>query len=227
MEEMREGKAIGLFAVAMLLLILFAVLNAAILMVDVQPVGPLGSQVGLATVNDSIFRNLGTSQFWYEVTETLGKCTLLVAAGFGVAGLIQWIRRKSLFRVDAGILIMAGLYVVLGVIYLFFEKCIINYRPVLLDGVLEASFPSSHTMLSLCIWGSALLYFRQYLWNRPARTVLTVVCVAAMAVMVVGRLLSGVHWFTDIMGSIVLSAALVSLYAAMLSIWAEPDLTRQ
>ncbi len=224
---MREGKAIGLFVVAMLLLILFAVLNAAILMVDVQPVGPLGSQVGLATVNDSIFRNLGTSQFWYDVTETLGKISLLVAAGFGIAGLIQWIRRKSLFRVDAGILLMAGLYVVMAVVYIFFEKCIINYRPVLLDGVLEASFPSSHTMLTLCIWGGAMVYFRQYMWNRPMRTFLCVICIAAMAVMVVGRQLSGVHWFTDIMGSIVLSAALVTLYASLLSVWGEPDLRQE
>ncbi len=224
---MREGKAIGLFVVAMLLLILFAVLNAAILMVDVQPVGPLGSQVGLATVNDSIFRNLGTSQFWYDVTETLGKISLLVAAGFGIAGLVQWIRRKSLARVDAGILIMAGLYIVMGVVYLFFEKCIINYRPVLLDGVLEASFPSSHTMLTLCIWGSAMVYFRQYMWNRPMRTFLNLICVVVMLVMVVGRLLSGVHWFTDIMGSIVLSAALVTLYASLLSVWGEPDLRQE
>ncbi len=221
---MRESKAIGLFVVSMLLLILFAALNAALLLVDVQPVGPLGSFVGLATVNDAVFRNIGTSDLWYGLTELLGKGSLLLAAGFAVAGLVQWIRRKSLARVDAGILIMAGLYVIMGIVYVFFEKCIINYRPVLIDDVLEASFPSSHTLLTLCIWGSALLYFRQVLWNKPLRAVVTFICIAAMVIMVVGRLLSGVHWFTDIIASVVLSAALLSLYASLLDLWGEPDM---
>ncbi len=221
---MRESRAIGLFVVSILLLILFAVMNAALLLVDVQPVGPLGSSVGLATVNNAVFRNIGTSEFWYSITELLGKVSLLLAAGFAVAGLVQWIRRKSLAQVDAGILIMAGLYVIMGIVYVFFEKCIINYRPVLIDDVLEASFPSSHTLLSLCIWGSALIYFRRMLWNRPLRAVVSFICIAVMVVMVVGRLLSGVHWFTDITASVVLSAALLSLYASLLDLWGEPDL---
>ena len=223
---MREGKAIGLFVVAILLLFTFAALNAAILMVDVQPVGPLGSQIGLSTVNDAVFRNLGTSQFWYEVTELLGKVSLLLVGVFALVGLIQWIRRKSLARVDAGIIMMAGLYILVAIVYLFFEKCIINYRPVLLDGVLEASFPSSHTMMTLCIWGSALVYLRQQIWNRSLRTVVNIVCIAVMVIMVVGRLLSGVHWFTDVLGSIVLSAALVTLYASLLELWGDPDMTQ-
>ena len=166
----------------MLLLILFAVLNAALLLVDVQPVGPLGSSVGLATVNNAVFRNIGTSELWYSITELLGKASLLLAAGFAVAGVVQWIRRRSLAQVDAGILIMAGLYVIMAIVYIFFEKCIINYRPVLIDDVLEASFPSSHTLLSLCIWGSALIYFRKMLWNRPLRIAVTFVCIAAMVI---------------------------------------------
>ena len=221
---MHESKAIGLFVVSMLLLILFAVLNAALLLVDVQPVGPLGSSVGLATVNNAVFRNIGTSELWYSITELLGKASLLLAAGFAVAGVVQWIRRRSLAQVDAGILIMAGLYVIMAIVYIFFEKCIINYRPVLIDDVLEASFPSSHTLLSLCIWGSALIYFRKMLWNRPLRIAVTFVCIAAMVIMVVGRLLSGVHWFTDIIASVILSAALLSLYTSLLDLWSEPDL---
>ena len=221
---MHESKAIGLFVVSMLLLILFAVLNAALLLVDVQPVGPLGSSVGLATVNNAVFRNIGTSELWYSITELLGKASLLLAAGFAVAGVVQWIRRRSLAQVDAGILIMAGLYVIIGIVYIFFEKCIINYRPVLIDDVLEASFPSSHTLLTLCIWGAALIYFRKMLWNRPLRIAITFVCIAATVIMVVGRLLSGVHWFTDITASVILSAALLSLYASLLDLWSEPDL---
>ncbi len=221
---MHESKAIGLFVVSMLLLILFAVLNAALLLVDVQPVGPLDSSVGLATVNNAVFRNIGTSELWYSITELLGNASLVLAAGFAVAGVVQWIRRRSLAQVDSGILIMAGLYVIMGIVYIFFEKCIINYRPVLIDDVLEASFPSSHTLLSLCIWGSALIYLRRVLWNRPLRAVVTFICIAAMVIMVVGRLLSGVHWFTDIIASVILSAALLSLYTSLLDLWSEPDL---
>ena len=51
--------------------------------------------------------------------------------------------------------------------------------------------------------------------NRPAHRNTAVVCIHIFTVfMVIGRLLSGVHWVSDIIGGLLLSAGLVLLYAS-------------
>ncbi len=210
---MRNGQVKTLCAVGFILLVLFAALNAAVLTVDVQPIGPEGTSVGLAALNGAVFRTVGTSETWYDITDLLGKVSLLTAGGFAVAGAVQLIRRRSLGRVSPELLLMAVLYGLVGFSYVVFEVCIINFRPVLEDGALAASFPSSHTLLTLCIMGSAGVYAgRSRL--RFVRTAVPLVCGVCMTVMVAGRMLSGVHWCTDILASVLLSAGLVSLYAA-------------
>lgn len=87
-------------------------------------------------------------------------------------------------------------------LYFLFEKVVINYRPVLIEGVLEASYPSSTTMLTPCVIPTAILQFKSRIKNVAIRkTVLTVLAIFA-AFMVIGRLISGAHWLTDIIGGI-------------------------
>ncbi|MEG0323032.1 MAG: phosphatase PAP2 family protein, partial [Raoultibacter sp.] len=74
--------------------------------------------------------------------------------------------------------------------------------------------PSSHTLLLLCVMATAVIQIRDRVGSKPLRTVLIVAALVIMAVMVIGRLLSGVHWLTDIVGSIVLASALVLFYSA-------------
>ena len=104
----------------------------------------------------------------------------------------------------------------MGATYIFFEKVIINYRPVLEDGVLEASFPSSHTLLAVCICASSLLISKYYIKDKKVLKMFNIFTYALMIILVVGRLISGVHWFTDIMGGIIISTLLVSLYHAFI-----------
>ncbi len=193
----------------------FVVYTALVLFVDVQPVGPEHSAVGFATINAAVHGAIGVHMLWDVITDGFAALSVLVALAFAAMGLMQLVQRKSLVQVDRQILLLGGVYVVTILLYALFEKLVINYRPVILDEGLEPSYPSSHTLVVLCILGTARIALRSYI-KKPAllcalRAVLAVIMLAA----VVGRLLSGVHWLTDIVGGALLSCVVISLYAAL------------
>jgi len=211
---MKNTKVLTPLILGAVLLVLFAGLTAALKIVDVQVIGPMSTVIGLAGINGPAAEMLGYRPLLYEITEGLGKPVLLFPAGFALCGLVQLIRGRSLKAVDSDLYLLAVLYLALAAAYVFFEKCVINYRPVLLTQEVEASFPSSHTMLAVVILGSAVCRFRWHMRNEAARAALSAGCIALMAVLVAGRLFSGVHWVTDILGGLLLSGALLSLYIA-------------
>lgn len=197
-------------------MIFFLLLIAAVKLIDVKPIGPQGSSVGLATLNGKISEILGFSQAWYNITDLLGKVSILIAGFFAVLGLYQLIKRKSLMRVDKDIWLLACVYIVSAIAYIFFEICIVNYRPVILEeNLLEASFPSSHTVLVICFVGTALHQFAHRIGDIKLKNIFVTVCAVIICVMIVGRLISGVHWFTDILGGMLLACSIVFAYVGL------------
>ena len=83
----------------------------------------------------------------------------------------------------------------------------------MIDGKLEASYPSSTTMLALCVLPTAMMQLKTRIHGDAVRRAVLVILAAFSVFMVVGRLISGVHWLSDIVGGVLLSAGLVSLYA--------------
>lgn len=211
-----ERKKKHYFLIAGLLFLLFVIFTIAVRMIDVQPIGPEGSRVGFATLNGAVFNALGTSEAWYTITKWLGYIPIFIVIGFAILGIAQWITRKGFTKIDKSILVLGGFYVLVGIAYVFFELFIVNYRPVLLSEQLEASYPSSHTMLVICVMVTAMMQFRNRIQNKIGGSIVMVLSIAIILLMVVGRLLSGVHWCTDIIGSILLSSALIMLYVAMI-----------
>lgn len=197
---------------AAVLFLLFVFFTAAVKIIDVQTIGPEQSSVGFGSLNRWVFETTGINLFWYHLTDWLGILAILVAGYYAIKGFLQLVTHKSLFKVDKSIIGMGILYVVVIAFYLLFEKVIINYRPILMDGYLEASYPSSHTMLVFCILLAAVVQLKSE--GSSKSSILVIFYIAIVLVTIVGRLLSGVHWFTDIIGGILLSAALVQLYKA-------------
>lgn len=157
----------------------------------------------------------------YTITDWLGLVPLCFVLGFAILGLVQLVKRRSLLKVDYSILVLGGFYLIVMAAYLFFEIFVINYRPVLIEGYLEASYPSSTTMLVMCVMPTARMQLHTRIRNARVRELINGMIMAFTVFMVVGRLLSGVHWITDIIGGALLSAGLVMLYDSVCSLSVE------
>jgi len=206
------------FIASMCLLIVFVLWTVAICFVDVRAIGPQGSSVGFASINGFVHTLTGVHFSLYNITDWLGLVPIFVCIGYGILGLVQWIKRKSIRKVDYNILILGGFYIVTIAAYLFFESVVINYRPVLINGYLEASYPSSTTMLVMCVMPTAIMQLGSRIKSKALRNIIAVSIITFITFMVIGRLFSGVHWFTDIVGGTLLSTGLVMLYRAIIGL---------
>lgn len=185
--------------------------------VDVAAVGPMDTKVGLSHMNVAMHETTGVNLGWYDLTDWLGILSILTGCMFALVGLTQAIKRKSLWKMDREIYALGGLYVVMAALYVLFEKDIVNYRPIIMPDATapEASFPSSHTMLVCVIMGSAIKMVGRYIGNEKAVTVLKIVFAVILGLTVAGRLISGVHWLSDIFGGLLISAALLTWFDAV------------
>ena len=195
-------------------ILLFAVWTALVRLVDVNPIGPLGTSVGLSGLNGYFHGLTGVNMSLYTVTDWMGLVPIAVALGFAVLGLIQWIKRKSILKVDRSILVLGGFYLALMAFYCAFEFAVVNYRPVLINGYLEASYPSSTTLLTLCVMPTAMIQLGSRIKNKRLKYAVNILIALFTAFTVFGRIFSGVHWITDIAGGVILSEGLIFLYIA-------------
>lgn len=200
------------------LIVAFLLWTILVRFVDVQAIGPEGSTVGLSTLNGFVHSLTGVNWFLYELTDWLGLVPIAVALGFAIFGLVQLIKRKNLWKVDYSILVLGLFYIVVIGLYIVFEIVIINYRPTLIDGYLESSYPSSTTMLVLCVMPTAAMQLKKRIKNTGFRYFVITTIIVFTIFMVIGRLISGVHWITDIIGGALLSTGLVMIYYSISNI---------
>lgn len=203
------------FAITGGLLILFILYSISLKYIDVKPIGPEDTSVAFAAINEPVRNLFDFNMFLYNITDWLGLVAILVALGFAVFGLVQLIERRSFLRVDSSILVLGGFYLLVLAVYLFFEYNIVNYRPVLINNVLEASYPSSTTVLVMCVMLTAMMQFNRLIRNKTVKIIVEFLLGFFTVSMVIGRMLSGVHWFTDIIGGILLSSTLIMLYSSI------------
>ncbi|MBQ6670504.1 MAG: phosphatase PAP2 family protein [Firmicutes bacterium] len=217
------GKSGKYLAASIALFVLFIAFTAAVCLVDVKAIGPQGSSVGLAGINGAFAEKFAYNETFYKLTKYLGYLAILVVIFFAALGIMELVAKKSIGKVSNGILMLGALYVAVAVFYVLFNKVIVNYRPVLEDGALEASYPSSHTMLAVCVFISAAVQISRGRGAAAFKKICRTVFWALAVIMVVGRTISGVHWFTDIIGGVLLSAALLTAYCASLSYLSSKD----
>lgn len=197
--------------ISVILTIVSIVYTILVKTVDVKPIGPNNSNIGFSRLNDAFRSLIGSSTLIYKITEVFGLILLLLVVIYGCIGIGQLISRKKIFKVDREIIILGCLYVLMMVVYVFFEKVVINYRPILIDNELEASYPSSHTILALCVGLSSLKVSKRY-FNKKYIKIINYITIGLMLVVFLGRLISGVHWLSDIIGGLIISFTLLSYF---------------
>lgn len=196
----------------------FVLWTVAVQFIDVRTIGPNGSSVGFATINGFVHKLTGVHMSLYNVTDWLGLVPIFVAMGFALFGFAQWIKRKHLSKVDYSIFVLGGFYIAVMAVYVLFEMITVNYRPILINGILEKSYPSSTTLIVMCVMPTAIMQFNSRIKNTVLKKTMSFLITAFIVFMVIGRLVSGVHWFTDIIGGTLLSAGLVALYRYAISL---------
>ena len=197
--------------IAIFLTVLSIIYTLCVKFIDVKKIGPNNSNVGFSTINNCFKKMIGSNMNLYKLTEILGYIAILIACTYALIGLIQFIKRKSIFKVDKEIILLGFFYAIVVLIYIFFEKCIINYRPIIIDNELEASFPSSHTLLALCICTSSIIISKKYI-NKKYIKFTNIATILLMLGVLFGRLFSGVHWLIDIIGGIIISITLITYF---------------
>ena len=190
----------------------FALWTVLIQCIDVQAVGQNGTKIGFSGLNVWFHELTGVHMTIYMITDWLGLVPVFICLCFGTLGSVQLVKRRSLLQVDPDIVILGVYYVIVIAFYLIFEMIPINYRPVLIEGRLEASYPSSTTLLVLSVMPTLIFQVNRRAENPLIKRVIAVFVIAFSALMVIGRLIAGVHWATDIVASVLLSAGLFMLY---------------
>ncbi|MBQ4031773.1 MAG: phosphatase PAP2 family protein [Bacilli bacterium] len=207
-----------LFLFSCLLLLIAIVYTFLVKYVDVSNIAPDGSKVGFATVNSSFKEMVGLKMGWYKFTKYLGLVPIAMCGCYALLGLYQLFKNKGFKGVDKRIYALGVFYIVFALVYFFFEKVALNYRPFIIDGELEASFPSTHTLLAVCICGSSLMVAKYFIKNEKILKATNIITWLVMLLIVVGRTLSGVHWLTDIIGGIIISLFMLSALYTVINI---------
>ena len=202
-----------------ILLVSFIVWTCLIQTVDVKLIGESMTYVGFASIN-ALFHSLtGVHMLIYVLTDWLSLVPVTICILFACIGLKQWIERRNLLKVDRDILLLGAYYIVVIGIYLFFERFPVNYRPILIEGIKEASYPSSTTLLVLSVMLTSLFQCKKRMNDGFIKQSILYLNIGFSVFMVVGRLISGVHWITDIIGSLMISFALYYLYKSLVSMF--------
>lgn len=205
--------------IAIVLAVITAGFTIAVKTIDVGMIGPQGTSVGFSRMNVAFANFIGVNYTWYRIAELLGLIVIGIFLVFAITGLVQLIKRKNLLKVDHNILVLGGMYLAVFGLYVLFEKVVVNYRPVIMPGEVmpEASFPSSHTMLAFVVIIGALFQLKYYIKKSSTRKIIAAELILIMLLTVFARVISGMHWLSDIIAGTLYSATLISIYCAVIA----------
>lgn len=137
---------------------------------------------------------------WDKATDIILIASFAVLVVFVIMSLCQWIKRKSLKKVDKSLLWFPLPLALMAITYVIFDKFLIcNTRP---DGSGEASFPSTHVMVVATIFFLVAIILPRYIKSKAAVILLDFFMLAFIVLVSVGRVLANKHWLSDVLGAL-------------------------
>ncbi len=188
---------------------LFIFLILLILLMSVDKASNIYKEIGLYNFN-KIFLVDYYNESWDGFSDVILYISILFILGLIIYGIYQLYKRKSLFKVDKDIILTGFGFVFIIIIWFIFDKFIdINYRPIAVNGSAQTSFPSTHVMLA-CF--SLLATTRIILKRNTNELKYNIITYGGVSILVIlcslGRILSKMHWTTDVLGAIFISLAI-------------------
>lgn len=211
-------------------LIGFVIWTILVKVVDVQYVQMNNTYLGFynfnTTINDWV-QTLNTKA--YDVLSTILLIFALLSVGcFAILGLIQWIKRKSLKKVDPVIYMLLIGYIVIAIFYIVFEVMKINYSPLSTITDLKSSYPCSHIFISTSYLGiSFLTMFKYFNFSKLIKGILWAGFGVFTFAMIFTRTFSGCHWFSDVIAAILLSCFIIGSFAGFLILYKDKELVHK
>lgn len=161
---------------------------------------------------------------WDLATDIVLYASLTALGIFIVLGLVQWITRKSLKKIDHPILCMIIPLILMVLVYVLCDKVLPHFfdMPTRPDGSGEPSFPSTHVMVVgtiFCLIAIALPY---YLHSHALRAVIWILMALLITLCAVGRIAANKHSLTDVLGGLGFAFIFAVIYALALKRFATP-----
>ena len=179
-----------------------------------------GTKLGFYHLNYK-FGDLVTEFGKYEFMRTVSDILLYVSFGYvGIlvtVAIIQLIKYKSLKKINPIFFFLAGAYVLVVILFGFFELVHVNYSPDSIVGSLKASYPSTHVFVGGCFYLLSSYALLKFLWVKDNlyKTLIHLSTVILTCLLVLTRLLAVKHWLTDIIGAVILMLAVYFLFIGM------------
>lgn len=151
---------------------------------------------------------------WSKITDIILVAALAVFAVFAILGLYQWIKRKSLKKVDKPLLLSLIPLSLMAATFIIFEKfLVLNTRP---NGSGEPSFPSTHTMIVATIFLLTAIILPNYIKSKTARVIMDIAMLLFIILVSVGRILANMHWVSDVVGGLIFAVIFATIYYLIL-----------
>ena len=176
---------------------------------NVKLTGTYNTSIGLGSINLKLRDLIGTSKAFDIISTIILVIAFLIVAAEIALAIYELVKRKDIEKLDNEIWALSVTYAALAFIFAVFNYAlIINVRPVVIDGKLESSYPSTHVLVSLTVFLTGITMTSYLVKDKKLKLGIDIALIALSVLVVITRMLSGKHWFTDIIGGILASGFL-------------------
>lgn len=197
---MRRKSLDIIISILWLILLIFTILVS---FVDVKIYNVTNTEIGLYSLNKIFLVNSINSNYINIISNGIFLICLLVIILMLLLITFEYFKTKKINKNNLNFIIH---FLIMVLIWIIFDKIlIINYRPILINGNIEGSYPSTHVMVSTFV----LLFLSDKLKKIFKNDkIFYIISIGLIIIQSISRILLTMHWFTDIIGGLLIGCLL-------------------